>query len=74
MKAETLSEQEVFDIGLSALRERLGVVGTVRFLRKLGGGFDDYTGERGNWLDTLSQEDIVAGIRQIRDAGESHHV
>lgn len=73
MNAEALTEHEVLDIGLSALRERLGAAGTVRFLQKLGGGFDDLTGVRGKPIDALSQKGIVAGIRQNRDAGEAHH-
>ena len=44
--------------GLAALRERLGVVGMVRFLQQFDHGEGDYAKERHKWVDKTSMEDI----------------
>ena len=44
--------------GLAALRERLGVVGMVRFLQQFDHGQGDYAKERHKWVDSISMDDI----------------
>ena len=44
--------------GLAALRERLGVVGMVRFLQQFDHGHGDYAKERHKWVDSISMDDI----------------
>ena len=48
------------------LTRDLGIVDTLRFLGQFRTGSGDYTAERGEWLDDLSLEDIVSGIKSKR--------
>lgn len=62
----TLSE--IRRAGLAALLERLGPDGTLRFLQQYESGTGDYARERHAWLDGLSIEEIVNGIKAGRQA------
>ncbi|HSW44150.1 MAG TPA: hypothetical protein VLM89_01095 [Phycisphaerae bacterium] len=44
--------------GLTALRQRLGRSGMIRFLQQFESGTGDYASERHRWVDCLSLEDI----------------
>ena len=48
------------------LTRDLGIVDTLRFLSQFQAGSGDYTAERGKWLDELSLEEIVSGIKDRR--------
>ena len=48
------------------LTRDLGIVDTLRFLSQFQAGSGDYTAERGKWLDDLSLEEIVSGIKDRR--------
>ena len=54
-----MTDEEVRDRGLDALRRALGVLGALRFLRLLDRGKGDYSVERHLWLDGLSLDDIL---------------
>jgi hypothetical protein len=54
-------------IGMDALREKLGIVGTVRFIRQFSKGSGDYTRDRMQWLDELSDEDIIKSAKEIEE-------
>lgn len=41
---------EIRQLGLEALLEKLGPVGMVRFLQQFETGHGDYTSDRGQWL------------------------
>jgi hypothetical protein len=44
----------------------MGIVDTFRFLNQYTLGSGDYTKERGEWLDDLTLEEIVADIKEQR--------
>lgn len=48
------------------LTRDLGVVDTLRFLGQFRSGSGDYTGERGEWLDDLSLEQVVSEMKGKR--------
>ena len=51
--------------GMDALKEKLGSAGAVRFIRQFSGGSGDYTKERSAWLDNLTDDEILDGIRTM---------
>lgn len=69
MKAKPIDTQSMSlaDIrreGFRALLDRLGPAGTARFLQQYDQGRGDYARDRHEWLDGLSEEEIVASIKQ----------
>jgi hypothetical protein len=73
MKNERTLE-EIRREGLAALRERLGVVGMVRFLQQFDHGRGDYAKERHKWVDKFTMDDLRKMIgrpqaRKTRKAG-----
>jgi hypothetical protein len=54
--------------GLAALRERLGVVGMVRFLQQYEHGSGDWATERHEWVDRTSLDDLRKELRRLRAA------
>jgi hypothetical protein len=50
--------------GFKSLVDALGYVDAVRFLHQFDDGSGDYTQERHQWLDKLTQDDILADIQQ----------
>lgn len=50
--------------GFQSLVSNLGYVDAVRFIHHFDNGSGDYTNERYQWLDRLSQKDILADINQ----------
>ena len=63
IKINHLSESEIRKIGLQALEEKLGVVGTIRFLQQFdNGGSGDYTKEK------YEKDDDILKIEEIIDS------
>ena len=61
---------EIRQVGLEALLERLGPVGMIRFLQQYETGYGNYTAERDTWLtETDDLEKLVAKIQQTRQTG-----
>jgi hypothetical protein len=60
--------EEIRELGLEALRERLGRVGMIRFLQQFETGGGDYARERHAWVDRMSLEQLVklAKTRRIK--------
>jgi hypothetical protein len=58
--------QEIRELGLAALRERLGRAGMIRFLQEFEAGKGDYARERHNWVDGMSMEQLVAKAKRKR--------
>ncbi len=54
--------------GMEALKERLGNAGAIRFIRLFSMGNGDYTKERSEWLDELTDEEVIAGMREIEES------
>lgn len=53
-----LTQDEIYRLGLEALRERLGRAGMVRFLQQLETGKGDYARERRAWVDRVTLDDL----------------
>ncbi|MDR1485759.1 MAG: hypothetical protein LBT09_13175 [Planctomycetaceae bacterium] len=60
----------IVKLGIGALNEKLGPIATTKFMLYFNHGRGDYTKERHQWLDRLSEddvyEDIEAGIKLKR--------
>jgi hypothetical protein len=63
--ASRLTDEEVLNHGLDALRREFGVLGTIRFLRRFDCGQGDYSVERHRWLDGLSLDDILCELPRL---------
>ena len=50
--------------GLKALSNKLGVAGTVLFLRQFENGYGNYTEEREEKLKDITVDDIVSSIKK----------
>ena len=72
----TQTLEQIRDAGLAALRERLGVVGMIRFLQQFDQGSGDYAKERRKWVDETSFDDLVLQIKERRKKSEKkcYHV
>jgi hypothetical protein len=68
MIAPTTPLNEIRQIGLEALLERLGPVGMIRFLQQFETGYGDYTAERDTWLVETDMDTLVAQIQQWRSS------
>jgi len=66
MKSQVMTLSQIRKVGLEALVQALGQIGTVRFLQQFEVGRGDYTKERGRWLDKMSIQDIAKGIEEER--------
>ncbi len=52
--------------GVEALLDRLGPVGTIRFLQQYEDGHGNYTEERRRWLDGLTVKEIIENVQRRR--------
>jgi hypothetical protein len=68
MIAPTTPLNQVRQIGLKVLLEKLGPVGMIRFLQQFETGYGDYTAEREAWLVEVDMDTLVAQIQQQRSA------
>jgi hypothetical protein len=66
MIARSRTLPEIRAEGFRALVERLGVSDALRFMQQYDLGQGDYTQERHEWLDSLSVDDIVRDIEEMR--------
>ena len=60
---------EITEQATAILIREMGVVDALRFLNQIRAGAGDYTKERNQWLDNLSLEQIVSGIKAKRPKG-----
>ena len=61
-----MSKEQIYQEGMAALRERLGVDGMITFLQGLGINQGNWTEERNEILGKKSLEEIVAEIKQAK--------
>lgn len=59
--------EEIRREGLDALRERLGVVGMIRFLQQFENGTGDYARERHAWVDEFTIDSLQAERQPTTD-------
>jgi hypothetical protein len=62
-----MTAEEIRREGMLAVRERLGVVGTVRFLQQFNQPGRDYTADRAAWAESMTQEEIVSQLGRLRE-------
>ena len=60
-----MTDNEIYELGLEALFEKLGPDGTIRFLHQLEKREGDYSVDRDQWL---SAPDVETLANQIRDS------
>lgn len=58
---------ELTEQATAILIREMGVTDTLRFLSQFRSGTGDYTKARGQWLDSLSLEQIASGIKARRN-------
>lgn len=63
MNAQTITLEQIRQIGIDALNQELGVVGMIRFLQQSEMGWGDYTKDRGQWLGNPKLEDLFEAIK-----------
>ena len=63
MTTHTMTLEQVRQLGIAALTQRLGMVGMVRFLQQSETGWGDYTKEREQWLGNADLKDLFNAIK-----------
>lgn len=66
MARNYLTNEEIRELGLRALTEKLGAEGLVRFLQQFGAGSGDYTRDRFKIVGDESVATIAARIRRSK--------
>lgn len=70
MEHREASLAQIRNQGIEALVKALGPVGMARFLQQFDSGSGDYTRDRGQWLQSLTVQDVLKEIKiQRRKAG-----
>ena len=64
MNEPALTLEQIREQGLQVLRERLGIVGMVRFLQQTETGWGNYTEERHQWLGDPDLRTLAKEIQQ----------
>jgi hypothetical protein len=68
MSTEAMPLVEINRKATNILFHELGAVDAIRFFNQFSVGEGDYTKERGQWLDGLTLEEIIADIKAKRDS------
>ena len=63
--ADSMTDDEVCEVGLDALLEALGPVGMARFLRLMQPVIRDYTAERHKWLKVVTLDELIREAREL---------
>ena len=61
-----MTDNEIYELGLEALFEKLGPDGTIRFLHQLKKREGDYSMDRDQWLSAPDVETLANQIREAR--------
>ena len=67
MNTLTMTDSEIYELGIKTLLDKLGPDGTIRFLRQLEMGEGDYSVDRGQWLSAPDVETLANQIQQACD-------
>ena len=67
MDTLTMTDSEIHEFGIQALREKLGPDGAIRFLLQLEKREGDYSVDRDQWLNAPDVETLANQIRETRD-------
>lgn len=63
-KIENMTPKEIRLAGYEALKEKLGVVGMIRFMQDIDKGYGDYTKDRHKWLGNPDLDEIANEIKK----------
>ena len=75
MNPQTMTDEQIHQLGIEALVNQLGLLGTIRFLRQYGTG-GNYSVDRHQWLNNLNVKTLAKQIQQTREEkseGECYH-
>jgi hypothetical protein len=64
MSKQTMSINQIREVGLEVLTKALGPVGMVRFLQQFERGEGDYTKNREKWLKGMSLQSVLKEIKR----------
>jgi hypothetical protein len=64
MITPTMTLEQIRIVGLGALMDKLGPIGTIRFLQQFESGTGDYSSERHQWLDAWNIDAVIKQLRQ----------
>ncbi|MHB1420657.1 MAG: hypothetical protein ACYCX4_13940 [Bacillota bacterium] len=64
---QAITPNQIRKAGIEALAKTLGPVGMTRFIQQFDSGKGDYTMEREQWLEKVSIEQVVKGVRLLED-------
>lgn len=67
MDTLTMTDSEIHELGIQALREKLGHDGAMRFLLQLEKKEGDYSVDRDQWLSAPDVETLAKQIRETRE-------
>lgn len=71
MSEQALTLEQIREQGIQVLRERLGIVGLVRFLQQMETGWGNYTEERHQWLGDPEIRSLAKEIQQKYPGNET---
>ena len=72
MRRQFMTQVQIRERGLEALRQHLGIVGMIRFLQQSELGWGNYTEERHQWLDDPDLDALAQRIQaNTPNSGES---
>ena len=64
MSRQTMSLNQIREVGLEVLTKALGPVGMVRFLQQFDRGAGDYTKNREKWLRGINLQSILKEMKR----------
>ena len=67
MNTQTMTDSEIHELGIQALRKKLGPDGAIRFLHQLEKREGDYSVDRDEWLNAPDVETLANQIRETRN-------
>ena len=71
MNIQELTANQIHELGIEALLNKLGPVGTIRFLHQYETGKGNYSVDRQEWLTVPDVETLVNQIQQAREDNSS---
>ena len=66
MNPQTMTDEQIHQLGIEALVNQLGLLGTIRFLRECRTG-GNYSVDRHQWLNDLDVKTLAKQIQQTRE-------
>ena len=74
MNVLKMTANQIHELGIEALLNKLGPVGTIRFLHQYETGKGNYSVDRQQWLTVPDVETLVNQIQQSRENSSSSRV